>query len=398
MTKTIETFDLKNNPLKEGFENLKLSGTYKLDNTIEIDGGNFSLEGLGEEGLTIKTDLKQLLSVKNKGVLKCTNVTFEGCKKLKANFIKKDEICDEEEIKEPGFIDIQNGSLELIKCKVLDTFNGICMGKNSTGTIFNSIISNNVRGITVNSSKLMIEKSTFESNGIKNKAQPQIKIDRGSEVSIKECKIKNSVADSGIYISQSNLRLEKSSIKKNDIGISICDNGELKITDSEINNNRKEGIYSHYNSKILINRCQILNNKSNGIVVRDNSASIILNSFIKENIRGLDIKNSKTKVSKCEFDSNVRGIYVSAGSIVELEKSIIKNSKLNGLCIECATVEMCDCIIKNNSIENEEYYQVYIGKKSIVNGLNTEILDAPVRHNDVYSEYINSRVHLSPQK
>jgi len=53
---------------------------------------------------------------------------------------------------------------------------------------------------------------------------------------------------------------------------------------------------------------------------------------------------------------------------------------------------MRDCKIKNNSIENEEYYQVYVGKKSIVKGIDTEISEAPEKLNDVYSEFENSRV------
>jgi len=371
-------------------KNIKLSGVFTLNNTVKIHDDTFSIEGFGEEGLTLKTDLKQLFFIKNKGKLKCKNITFE-ITSGKTEYKPSDE-GEYEEIKEPGFIHVQNGCLELINCRVNNTCNGIYIEKKSEAAISDSSITNNNRGIYINNSGVKIEKSLLEGNGVSHKDQPQIKIDSKSDVLITETRIINSIDDSGLYIGESKVILEKSSIKRNDIGISICNDAELEILDSEINNNRREGIYSPYNSKILIKGCKILNNKSNGIVVRDHSEATILNSVIKENIKGLDIRASKTKVSNCEFDRNVRGIYVSAGSLLNLEKSTITNSKLNGLYIERARVEMRDCKIKNNSIENEEYYQVYVGKKSIVKGIDTEISEAPEKLNDVYSEFENSRV------
>ncbi len=371
-------------------KNIKLSGVFTLNNTVKIHEDNFSIEGFGEEGLTVKTDLKQLFLVTNKGKLKCKNVTFEFASGKRE--YKPSEEEEYEEIKEPGFIHLQKGYLELINCKIKNTCNGIYIEKKSEAAISDSSVTNNNRGIYINNSRVKIEKSLLEGNGVSHKDQPQIKIDNHSDVLIKESSIINSVDDSGLYIGQSKVKVEKSSVKRNDIGISVCDEAELEILDSEINNNRREGIYSPGNSRILIKGCKILSNKSNGIVVRDHSEAILLNSVIKENIKGLDIRASTTKVSQCEFDRNVRGIYVSAGSLLELEKSAIINSKLNGLYIERARVELRECKIKNNCIENEDYYQVYVGKKSILKGIDTEISEAPEKLKDLYSEFENSRV------
>lgn len=372
-------------------KNIKLSGVFTINNTLKIDDESFSIEGFGEEGLTIKTELKQLFFIKNKGKLVCKNVTFEFISQ-KTEYKPSEDSSDYEEIKEPGFIHVQNGYLELINSKVNNTCNGIYLEKKSEALIVDSSITNNNRGIYINSSLVTIEKSIIEGNGVTHKDQPQIKIDNKSVVSIKESGIINSIDDSGIYISNSKVTLKKSSVKKNDIGISICEGADLNLLECEISNNRKEGIYSNYNSKSLIEKCNIIHNKSNGIVIRDNSESNIINSIIKENIRGLDIRASETKVSRCEFDRNVKGISVNASSSLELKKSLITNSKLNALCIESSRVKISDCKIKNNCTENNDYYQVYIGKKSSVKGVDTEISEAPEKLNDVYSEFENSRV------
>jgi len=58
-------------------KNIKLSGVFTLNNTVKIHDDTFSIEGFGEEGLTLKTDLKQLFFIKNKGKLKCKNITFK---------------------------------------------------------------------------------------------------------------------------------------------------------------------------------------------------------------------------------------------------------------------------------------------------------------------------------
>ncbi|MEQ8226153.1 MAG: right-handed parallel beta-helix repeat-containing protein, partial [Candidatus Eremiobacterota bacterium] len=146
------------------------------------------------------------------------------------------------------------------------------------------------------------------------------------------------------------------------------------------------------NSKSVIKKCNIINNKSNGFDIRDNSEADIADSNINGNIRGIDIKSSRLQLSGCSFNGNVKGIYLEINSCGDIQNCTIKHSKMNGIYIDSSKVKLSDCEIKENGEKGENTYQIYIGKKSRVELINSTVSDASDKGNDIYSEFETSKL------
>ncbi len=376
-------------------KHIVMSGEYIINNTIEITGDTCSLEG---DNLIVKSNVKQAFLVKNNGTLKCKNIVFnyihEDTEKIEK---KPEEVEDsnEEKEKEAGFIHVKSGNLEMNNCKIIRPDIAICLEEHSKADIKQCTVIKSIKtGMYIKSSKMKISDSVLEGNGKIGKNYPQISVEDKSELEIKNSTICNSSDSDAIYFSESRGTLHKCYINNNNNGLDIREHSEVKVFETEINGNREEGIYIYNNSKGVIKKCSVSNNKSNGFDIRDNSDADISDSNINGNIRGIDIKSSRLQASDCVINGNVKGIYLEINSCGDIQNCTIKNSKMNGIYIDSSTVKISDCEIRENGEKGEDTYQIYIGKKSRVNLINSTVADASDKRNDIYSEFETSKLFL----
>ncbi|MEQ8167377.1 MAG: right-handed parallel beta-helix repeat-containing protein [Candidatus Eremiobacterota bacterium] len=370
-----------------------ISGEYIINNTIEITGDICSIEG---DNLIIKSNVKQAFLIKNNSTLKCKNIVFnyinEDIKKTQEK-LEVLEDSNEEKQKEPGFIHVKAGNLEMNNCKITGANISVCLEEHSKADIKQCTIIKSIKnGMDIKSSKVKISDSILEGNGKEGKNYPQITVGDKSELEIKNSTISNSSDSDAIYFSESRGTIYKCYINNNNNGLDIREHSDVKVFDSELNGNREEGIYMYNNSKSVIKKCNIINNKSNGCDIRDNSEADIADSNINGNIRGIDIKSSRLQLSCCTLNGNVKGIYMEINSCGDIQNCTIKNSKMNGIYIDSSKVKLSDCEIKENGEKGEGTYQIYIGKKSRVELINNTVADASDKGQDIYSEFETSKL------
>jgi len=374
-------------------KHITLSGEYIINNTIEIIGDTCSIEG---DNLILKSNVKQAFLVKNNGTLTCKNIVFnyikEDIEKIEKK-VEETEDSNEEKVKEVGLIHLKTGNLEMNNCKIIRPDTAISLEEHSKADIKQCTIIKSIKtGINIKSSKIKIVDSILEGNGKEGKNYPQIAVEDNSEIEIKNSTVCNSSDSDGIYFSESRGTVHKCYINNNNNGLDIREHSEVKVFDTEMNSNREEGIYIYYNSRAIIKKCRVVNNKSNGFDIRDNSDVDISDSNINGNIRGIDVKTSRVRVSECSIHGNVKGIYVELNSSADIQNCTVMNSKMNGLYIESSRVKISDCEIKRNGEKGESTYQIYIGKKSRVDLINTTVSDAVDKGNDIYSEFEISKL------
>ena len=179
---------------------------------------------------------------------------------------------------------------------------------------------------------------------------------------------KNS-SNSGIYINSSRADITGSVIKDNNGSGIVCEGSVVKIEDSFVDNNRTDGIEIVKESKVSVNDSVIRNNKENGISIHDNSKVEIIRTKIEKNgevgksYPQVWIENSEVKIREVEVVDSVNGtgIYITKGSKVSVNDSVIRNNKGNGINIkDKSKVEITRTKIKKNGEVGQSYPQVWI--------------------------------------
>ncbi|OQA17213.1 MAG: hypothetical protein BWY64_02197 [bacterium ADurb.Bin363] len=372
-----------------------MSGEYIINNTIEITGDNCFIEG---DNLTIKSNVKQAFLIKNNSTFRCKNIIFKYIKediKKTQDKLEVLEDCHGENRKDPGFIHVKAGNLEMNNCKIIGANIALCLEEHSKADIKQCTIIKSIKnGINIKSSRVKILDSILEGNGQAGKNYSQITGENKSELEIRNSTISNSSDSDAIYFSESRGTIYKCYINNNNNGLYIREHSDVKVFNSELNSNRAEGIYIYSNSKSVIKKCNIINNKSNGCDIRDNSEVDIADSTINGNIRSIYIKSSRLQASDCTLNGNVKGIYIERNSCGDIQNCTIQNSKLNGIYIDSSKVKLSNCEIKDNGEKGEDIYQIYIGKKSRVELINNKVSDVSDKGQDIYSEFETSKLFL----
>lgn len=146
-----------------------------------------------------------------------------------------------------------------------------------------------------------------------------VRIDDHAEASIIDCRIKDS-RDDGIHI-------EHGDVKEAE---------KVVISESEIKDNKRAGIYSETRRLVIIDN-EIVDNKSDGIDVAGGSSAWIAGNYIARNdASGLNLKidgsNIWTKHNQVRYNHNGLAVYFYGGAgKINLEKSKIVNNDNYGI-------------------------------------------------------------------
>jgi len=192
---------------------------------------------------------------------------------------------------------------------------------------------------------------------------------------------KNS-SNSGIYINSSRADITGSVIKDNNGSGIVCEGSVVKIEDSFVDNNRTDGIEIVKESKVSVNDSVIRNNESS-IVMQDNSKVEIIRTKIEKNgevgksYPQVWIENSEVKIREVEVVDSVNGtgIYITKGSKVSVNDSVIRNNESSIVMQDNSKVEIIRTKIEKNGEVGKSYPQVWI-ENSEVKIREVEVVDS----------------------
>jgi hypothetical protein len=178
---------------------------------------------------------------------------------------------------------------------------------------------------------------------------------------------KNS-SNSGIYINSSRADITGSVIKDNNGSGIVCEGSVVNIEDSFVDNNRTDGIEIVKESKVSVNDSVIRNNKENGINIKDKSKVEITRTKIEKNgevgqsYPQVWIENSEVKIREVEVVDSVNGtgIYITKGSKVSVNDSVIRNNESSIVMQDNSKVEIIRTKIEKNGEVGKSYPQVWI--------------------------------------
>jgi hypothetical protein len=143
----------------------------------------------------------------------------------------------------------------------------------------------------------------------------------------------------GVYINEdSSSEINNCHIYNNYYGIRSEECCDLVISDTTVENNTHEGIYSGLLSSLEVTNCQIMNNGGEGIHAYDTPELVISDNIINNN-GGDGIHFGSWNylfiyhpvISNNHIENNANGIYANLVTCPMINKNIIKNNSDNGI-------------------------------------------------------------------
>ncbi len=137
---------------------------------------------------------------------------------------------------------------------------------------------------------------------------------RGDGISIKNC----SIFGAQVAISAENVRdlvLQNTTMEGCDMGASILQSTQVKVTACRITNCKKYGLEIVRSRDVVLDNNSIVNNTNTGILLKETNGGIIQDNILSTNTFGLSLWNaSYNQVRRNRADHNYYGILVTSSS------------------------------------------------------------------------------------
>jgi hypothetical protein len=415
-------------------KNVVLSGSYKLDSPIVVDGEEITISGK-DKPLLIEVPFNQAFCVNNKGKLSFNNVELRmplsaaattKTDSLRINLKKYANILPGLDFSEyvnkiPGLdlskksitalVNADNGStIEFHDCLIEGAADCGIMISQSEFYGENSEI-NHCRGmgVVLKNSSASLKRLTIAENGTRDMINAQVWIEKSAAV-LERCTVRTSRGGDGISLRQdSRVEIRGGSISGNvGNGLALYSSSSADITDCKISENGVifktfAQIYLENSSAVIRNctvndsrggsgialsesraeveSCAIRHNNNKGFSVKNSSTIEIRDCTIKENAtKGkvdaqIYVEKSNAVIGKCSInDAEGNGIIATKESTVEVSASTIKNNTGNAFSIyELSKARMRDCKISGNGAEKKTFAQIFLDDHAIADIVNCEI-------------------------
>jgi nitrous oxidase accessory protein len=137
---------------------------------------------------------------------------------------------------------------------------------------------------------------------------------RGDGFSLKNC----SIFGAQVAISAENVRdlvLQNTTMESCDIGASILQSSQVKVTACRIESCKKYGLDIERSRDVMLDNNSIVNNTNGGILLKETTGGIVQDNILSTNTFGLSLWNaSYNQVRRNRADHNYYGILVTSSS------------------------------------------------------------------------------------
>ena len=226
----------------------------------------------------------------------------------------------------------------------------ILVGKDYDNTISDCKIVNNLNhGIHCEGGTVTIKDCTIQSNG-ENADGDGIWIHNKSNATVENCTISNNQEDGIDAGSDSSVVVKNCVIANNGVegtnegyGIGFYSGSTGTIENCEISGSYRDGIYLDHSENAVVRNNTILDNKGDGIYAKSASATITGCDISQNDDDGVDCNDSTLEISDCIIKGNgieeteTAGLYVRSGGEATIHNSTIANNRHYGVWNETQT-------------------------------------------------------------
>jgi nitrous oxidase accessory protein NosD len=387
-------------------KNVVLSGTYKLDAPVVVDGEEIVVSG-GNKPLIIEAAFHPAFSVNNSGKLRLINLELRMPPEMLVSKppVKLNILGNKFNI--PGFgaprkshsalVTADNGSIVELHDMAIDGAAdcGVKIGSSELSAQNSEISRCKSVGIVLENSSASFRKLTLAENGTRGMINAQVLMEKSAAV-FDNCTVRTSREGDGIAMREdSRAEIRGGSISGNSgNGLSLYDSSSADITDCKITENgfigktfaqiclvkssatlknssvtdsRGGNGIGLNEARATIESCAIKNNASKGISVINSSVLEISDCTIRDNgaknkIDGqIYIEKSSATIEKCSVNEGGIGVTMAKEARVVISGCTIKGNAGNAVsAFQRSRVELKNCRISGNGREKKVFAQIFL--------------------------------------